>query len=125
MGAPRSALKKTISEFRVNFFVLFLTIFGLEAGVSAIASLVEVNQAIKAEARRPMLPLVVGLLHAPRPHGDGHALKLLQQGQGCLSIADATVASVVDDAWCDENCAATPDYEGCIGMCQCPQVAVD
>jgi hypothetical protein len=72
-----------------------------------------------------MLPLVVGLLHAPRPHGDGHALKLLQQGQGCISIADATVASVVDDAWCDENCAATPDYEGCIGMCQCPQVAVD
>jgi len=75
-----------------------------------------------------MLPLVVGLLHAPRP--DAHAAALHpgrkqtptdgSSALGCISIADSTVASVVDDQWCNDNCAATPDYEGCTGMCQCP-----
>ena len=44
---------------------------------------------------------------------------------GCISIADAALAGVVNDAWCDENCAAAPDSEPCGDKCSCPNVAVD
>ena len=93
----------------LNFFPLFFSpVFSSVAKVSRVRRLTR------------MLTLLA--LGAPRPDVAAHAGQL-QTTTGCISLA--TDSEVVDDAWCDENCAATPDYEGCIGMCQCPQVAVD
>ena len=43
----------------------------------------------------------------------------------CISIADASIANVVDNEWCNENCGGNPDAEVCEDKCKCSVTAVN
>ena len=55
----------------------------------------------------------------------GHPVQPRRQGGTCISIAVAEIANVVNNEWCNENCADNPDSELCEDKCHCPVVAIN
>ena len=54
----------------------------------------------------------------------GHPVPSRSQ-TACISIAVAEIANVVNNEWCNENCADNPNSELCEDKCHCPVVAIN